>query len=419
MRAPEKPVVPAIDTVVLQPTPFCNIACKYCYLPQRNDTSSMSLDTVRAVFQKVFASGWSQPWLTVIWHAGEPLVMPITYYEAAFALIEELRPDGIEVRHAIQTNGMLINAAWCDFFKRWNVGLGVSIDGPQRIHDIHRVTRKGHGTFDKTVAGIRLLRREQVPFHVISVLSTQGMAVPEEMLHFYQKEGIEDVCFNVEESEGDHVSELFAGADLQSSFRDFLQTFWTRSRQTSQIRFLREIDGMLARIFRPEDAPFGNAQVQPLGMLNVDCKGNVSSFSPELLGLKNAAYNDFLIGNIHSDTLEQMLHSEAMQAMSRDIAAGVAACQAECPYFSVCGGGSPINKLTENGSFASTQTVFCDLVHRVPTDLILNALDHLEDGLANAARSSDILTPALGRAAMSDASHAVGDVDATTVRSSR
>ena len=419
MRAPEKPVVPAIDTVVLQPTPFCNIACKYCYLPQRNDTSSMSLDTVRAVFQKVFASGWSQPWLTVIWHAGEPLVMPITYYEAAFALIEELRPDGIEVRHAIQTNGMLINAAWCDFFKRWNVGLGVSIDGPQRIHDIHRVTRKGHGTFDKTVAGIRLLRREQVPFHVISVLSTQGMAVPEEMLDFYQKEGIEDVCFNVEESEGDHVSELFAGTDLQSSFRDFLQTFWTRSRQTSQIRFLREIDGMLARIFRPEDAPFGNAQVQPLGMLNVDCKGNVSSFSPELLGLKNAAYNDFLIGNIHSDTLEQMLHSEAMQAMSRDIAAGVAACQAECPYFSVCGGGSPINKLTENGSFASTQTVFCDLVHRVPTDLILNALDHLEDGLANAATSSDMLTPVLGRAAMSNASHAVGDVDATTVRSSR
>jgi uncharacterized protein len=406
MPAQEQSVVPAIDTVVLQPTPFCNIACKYCYLPQRNDTSSMSLDTVRAVFQKVFASGWSQPWLTVIWHAGEPLVMPITYYEAAFALIEELRPDGIEVRHAIQTNGMLINAAWCDFFKRWNVGLGVSIDGPKHIHDIHRVTRQGRGTFDKTVAGIRLLRLEQVPFHVISVLSTQGMAVPEEMLDFYQQEGIEDVCFNVEESEGDHVSELFAGADLQSRFREFLQTFWTRSRQTSQIRFLREIDGMLARIFRPEDAPFGNAQVQPLGMLNVDWQGQVSSFSPELLGLKNTTYNDFLIGNIHVDTLEQMLQSEAMQAMWRDIAVGGCACRGVCPYFSVCGGGSPINKLTENGSFASTRTVFCDLVHRVPTDLILDALDHLEEGLADAATSRDMLTPLLAQTATPDALHA-------------
>jgi len=77
----------------------------------------------------------------------------------------------------------------------------------------------------------------------------------------------------------------------------------------------------------------------------------------------------------------------------------VAACRAECPYFSVCGGGSPINKLTENGSFSSTRTVFCDLVHRVPTDLILEALDHLEDGLADAATSRDMLAPVLAQAA--------------------
>ena len=176
---------------------------------------------------------------------------------------------------------------------------------------------------------------------------------------------------------------VFAGNDLQGGFREFLRTFWTKSRQTSQIRFLREIDGMLERILRPEGAPFSNEQVEPMGMLNVDWQGNVSSFSPELLGLKHAAYNDFLIGNIHVDSLERMLHSDAMQAMSRDIAEGVEACRAECPYFSVCGGGSPVNKLTENGTFASTRTLFCDLVHRVPTDLILDALDRLEQDLDN------------------------------------
>jgi uncharacterized protein len=419
MRAPAKPATPAIGTVVLQPTPFCNIACKYCYLPQRGDTSRMSLDTVRAVFREVFASGWSQPWLTVIWHAGEPLVMPVDYYEAAFASIEALRPDGIEVRHAIQTNGMLIDTAWCELFKKWNVGIGVSIDGPRAIHDANRVTRTGRGTFDKTVAGIRLLRREQVPFHVISVLSTQGMAAPDDMLDFYREEGIEDVCFNVEESEGDHVSALFAGTDLQHGFREFLQRFWTRSRQTSQIRFLREIDGMLERILRPEGAPFANEQVEPMGMLNVDWQGNVSTFSPELLGLKNAAYNDFLIGNIHVDSLERMLHSEAMRAMSRDIAEGVERCREECPYFSVCGGGSPVNKLTENGSFNSTRTVFCDLVHRVPTDLILDALDRLEQGLGDEATSRAMLAPMLACSTTSDAIHAVGDADPMPARRPR
>ena len=58
----------------------------------------------------------------------------------------------------------------------------------------------------RRLAGIRLLRRERVPFHVISVLSQKSMEAPRELLDFYVAEGIEDVCFNVEESEGAHVS---------------------------------------------------------------------------------------------------------------------------------------------------------------------------------------------------------------------
>ena len=55
-------------------------------------------------------------------------------------------------------------------------------------------------------------------------------------------------------------------------------------------------------------------------MLNVDCRGkNVSSFSPELLGLKNAAYDDYIVGNVLTHSLEEMQASAAMQAMTRDI----------------------------------------------------------------------------------------------------
>jgi uncharacterized protein len=370
--------VPRIESVVVQPTPFCNINCSYCYLPQRNDKAVMEQGTVATLFEKIFASGWANSELTVIWHAGEPLVLPVTFYQAAFEMIESMRPPSIEVRHAIQTNGMLITPAWCELFRKWRVGVGVSIDGPRRLHDAHRVTRSGRGTFDRTVAGIRLLRRENVPFHVISVLSGESMEAPDEMLEFYLSEGIEDICFNVEESEGDHVSALLRAGDPQSRFRAFLDRFWTQSRQRPGIRFIREIDDMLPRIFRPEGTRMGNSQVEPFGMLNVDCHGNVSSFSPELLGYKSADYNDFIVGNINRDSLEQMRQSAPMTAMTRDIAAGVAACREECEYFSVCGGGSPVNKLSENGSFRSSRTSFCSLVQMVPTDLILEAMDRLE-----------------------------------------
>ena len=373
--------VPVIETVVVQPTPFCNINCSYCYLPQRNVTTVMAQDTIVTLFSKLFSSGWMQPHVTIIWHAGEPLVVPVTFYQTAFEAIENLRPGAIEIRHSVQTNGMLITPAWCDLFKTWNVGVGVSIDGPKHLHDAHRVTRSGRGTFDRAIEGVRILRRENVPFHVISVLSAAALDGPQEMLDFYMAEGIEDVCFNVEESEGDHVSGLFAANDVRSRFRRFLVEFWTLSRRCERIRFVREIDGMLPRVFRPDGSVLGNVQVEPFGMLNIDCLGNVSSFSPELLGLKNDQYADFIIGNVLTDTLDQMRGSAAMVAMTRDVAAGVEHCRGSCEYFSVCGGGAPVNKLAENGSFRSTRTSFCELTQMVPIDLILEAFDSLQGSM--------------------------------------
>ena len=394
--ATSQDVAPLIHTVVLQPTPFCNINCRYCYLPQRDAKTVMALETVIAIFEKIFAAGWASPYLTVIWHAGEPLVLPTSYYQAAFEAIETLRPSGIELRHSIQTNGMLIDREWCDLIKKWHIGVGVSVDGPRHMHDANRVTRAGKGTFDKTIAGIRLLRRENVPFHVITVLTAASMSAPDELLDFYVSEGIDDVCFNVEESEGTYVSGLLASGNAADSFRDFLDRFWTMSRKSSRIQFIREIDGMIPRIFRPEQSCAENAQVTPFGMVNIDCHGNVSSFSPELLGYKNTKYNDFIVGNILTESLEDMMRSPAMQAMTRDISAGVEMCRKECDYFSVCGGGAPVNKLAENGSFASSRTVFCSLVQIVPTDLILHALERLEGGMDGAIAHAAQLSAAAG-----------------------
>jgi len=374
---------PRIQTIVLQPTPFCNIRCKYCYLPTRDDTAVMSIDTVKASFEKVFESPYAEGQITVIWHAGEPLVLPVSYYESAFEAIEQLRPAAVEIRHSFQTNGTLVTKEWCDLIRRWNVGVGVSIDGPRSMHDANRVTRTGKGTFDRAIRGARLLKEEGIPFHVISVLSKEGLECPDELHAFYVEEGIEDVCFNVEESEGDHVSELMtlSRASMQEKFHAFLQRFWTISRSNPGINFIREIDGLIPRIFRPEEAQVGNEQVEPLYMLNIDCNGNVSSFSPELLGYKNERYNNFIIGNVHQHTIEQMLSSSAMQAMTADIRAGVEACRKECGYFSLCGGGAPVNKLSENGTFASTQTSFCNLVQITPANLILSAFEQVEASL--------------------------------------
>ncbi len=93
---------PKIRPSFCSPRRFCNIRCKYCYLPTRDDTSVMDIHTVTASFQKVFDSPYAGSQITVIWHAGEPLVLPVSYYESAFLAIEELRPSSVEIRHSFQ-----------------------------------------------------------------------------------------------------------------------------------------------------------------------------------------------------------------------------------------------------------------------------------------------------------------------------
>ena len=370
---------PKIELLVVQPTPFCNIDCRYCYLPDRNSKAVISEATLVNLFTQVFASGWARDELNVVWHAGEPMVLPIAFYRSAFAMVERLKPAGMHVSNAFQTNGTLITDEWCSFFAEWKLRIGVSIDGPRHHHDRKRITRAGQGTFDKTIAGIRLLRKHRVPFHVITVLTAESMAGPQDMFDFYVSEGIDQVCFNVEESEGGYVSRSFEQAGIEDLYYRFLRAFWRlASNSPGCINFIREIEDATRLVLRPAEARFTNQLTEPFSVLSVDWSGNVSTFSPELLGQKNPAYDDFVIGNVNRDRLLDLPERPVFKRMLNDIAAGVALCREHCAYFSTCGGGEPVNKLSENGSFVSTQTTYCRMTKMRAVDLILDTLDELK-----------------------------------------
>jgi uncharacterized protein len=370
--------MPRIQLLVVQPTPFCNIDCRYCYLPDRTNKAVVAEGTLINLFRQVFASGWADDGLSVVWHAGEPMVLPVAFYRRAFTLIDELKPQNVPLTHSFQTNGTLLDDGWTEFIAEARINVGVSIDGPQRLHDLNRVTRAGRGTFDKTIAGIRRLKQADVPFHVISVLTAESLAAPEEMFDFYLAEGIEHVCFNVEESEGDHRSKSFAEVGIEDAYYRFLSEFWRLSTaHPGKIRFIREIDSAQHNVLRPTEAKFSNQLTTPFAVTSMDWTGNIATFSPELLGLKNALYDDFILGNVNRDRLIEMADRPLLARLRADIDAGVALCRDSCEYFSVCGGGEPVNKLFENGSFATTETTYCRMTKMRATDLILDRLERV------------------------------------------
>ena len=104
MRPPVAAAGP-LELLVLQPTPFCNINCSYCYLPDRQSTKKMSPGTLRQALDWVFSSGLAREPFSLLWHAGEPLVMPVDFYEEAMALLAQANRSGVTVYHSRPCEG--------------------------------------------------------------------------------------------------------------------------------------------------------------------------------------------------------------------------------------------------------------------------------------------------------------------------
>jgi uncharacterized protein len=288
--------------LVLQPTPFCNIDCAYCYLPDRLSTATMSLETVDEACALVFDSGLVRERLEVAWHAGEPLVVPLAWYEGAFALIEQRRPARLKLEHCFQTNGLLLNEAWARFLVRTNAKVGLSIDGPAELHDANRRTRRGGGTHEGAMRAARLLQDEDVPFHVITVLTERALDAPDELFDFYLANGIREVGFNVEEIEGAHGRSSLAGTESEDMFRRFIRRFFARVWSSPGTLTLRELESALGAALLKE--PVADEQNVPFAIVSVSVDGKVSTFSPELMGARSRRFGSFAFGRLGSHRLQ-------------------------------------------------------------------------------------------------------------------
>ena len=366
----------AIELLIVQPTPFCNLNCSYCYLPDRRVTRRMSDETLVAVMDAAFASDRIGNELTFVWHAGEPLVMPIAFYRRARELSEARKRPGALIRHSFQTNGTLINDAWCEFFNEPGVAVGVSVDGPAALHDSRRRTWDDKGTHERVMAGVAKLREHNVPFHVISVLTSDALDQPDEMYAFYRDNGIRSVGFNVEEIEGPNTESSLAGGAGEARFRAFLGRFFDLVTAEEDRLRVREFEGAIQDLTAPAWRPLAVSQeARPFGIVSIDIDGNISTFSPELLGATHAAYDTFTFGNVRDGSLDRIIESAAYRRAAADITAGVEKCRATCAYFGSCGGGAPANKLFENGTFNSTETMFCRLNKQLVVDVVRERLE--------------------------------------------
>lgn len=368
-----------ISLVVIQPTSLCNLNCDYCYLPNRQSKNQLSLDLIEPIIKTVLTSPFVGCDFTVLWHAGEPLTMPVSFYDHATTLIrqaeDKYKTQPIQIFQSIQTNGTLINQAWCDCFRRNEIYVGVSLDGPAFLHDAHRQTYQGSGTHAATMRGISFLQKNEIPFNVICVLTEDSLNYPDEIFNFFIENGITQVGFNMEEAEGVHQHSTLNQQGIEERYRAFIKRFWELTVQANGLFNLREFEAMCTLAYTGCRLDHTDMN-KPFVIVNFDYQGNFSTFDPELLSVKTKQYGDFILGNVFDDTLESVANTQKFQQIYQDMRAGVELCRQSCDYFGLCGGGAGSNKYWENGTFNSTETQACRYRIQAIADVVLEGLEN-------------------------------------------
>jgi uncharacterized protein len=335
----------------------------------------MDVKIVRNAVEWVYGHGLAADPLTLFWHAGEPLTLRPEWYECAIAEAAAAVSSPARIEHRLQTNATLIDDRWCTLFLMHKFRIGVSLDGPARLHDARRRTRNGRGTHAAAMRGVHALQRHGIPFHAICVVTRETLRAADELAEFFLGEGIDRIGLNIEEIEGINNASSLVQEGARAEFACFLQRFLDRAERSGRLQ-IREADGLLGWLRSPQFGQVrGNEQNTPFEIVTVTHRGDIATFSPELVGLSDARFGDFTVGNVASTSLNEVLSSRRFQALWEEIRAGVADCAAQCSYFRLCRGGAPANKLAEHGSFRATETLFCKFAEQTVADVVLGHLE--------------------------------------------
>jgi uncharacterized protein len=184
---------PAAFHVMLKPRgPVCNLDCAYCYYLSRAGlypgADFRMADEVLESFTRQYIEAQRVPEVTFGWQGGEPLLMGLDFFRRAVALQAKYRKPGMRVVNALQTNGTLLDGAWCRFLREHDFLVGLSLDGPREVHDAYRVDKGDNPSFDCVMAGLALLKKHGVEFNVLTTVHAANAARPVEVYRFLRDE---------------------------------------------------------------------------------------------------------------------------------------------------------------------------------------------------------------------------------------
>jgi uncharacterized protein len=172
--------------------PICDLACTYCYyLPveklYRKNDFRMS-DELLEEFTRQFLLSGDAVEVEIAWHGGEPTLMGLEFFERAVYYQRKHAPPWMRIQNTLQTNGVGLNESWAQFFAENDFLIGISLDGPRQLHNVYRLDKGGNPTFDRVLAGLRLLQEHKVKLNILTAVHQANEDRPLEVYRFLRDE---------------------------------------------------------------------------------------------------------------------------------------------------------------------------------------------------------------------------------------
>jgi uncharacterized protein len=180
--------------VMVKPTgALCNLNCAYCYYLSKQEllgkpAQGRISDTVLETFIRQYFEGQNHKEVVFSWQGGEPTLLGIDFFKKIVALEKKYCPAHVRCENDLQTNGTLLDEAWCEFLHDANFLVGLSIDGPKHLHDAYRKDKNSKGTFEKVFRSAKLLKKHKVNFATLSCVNHVTAKHPLEVYRFLRDE---------------------------------------------------------------------------------------------------------------------------------------------------------------------------------------------------------------------------------------
>ena len=348
---------------------LCNLDCAYCYylhkehLLHHTNRPRMS-DELLEEHIRQYIEAQTGDEVVFSWQGGEPTLLGLDFYRKVVALEANYKKPNQRIENDLQTNGTLLDEDWARFLKEHNFLVGLSCDGPKRLHDLYRVSKGGAPTHDKVMAAARLLKKHRVPYNALCVVNRENVKYPLDVYRHLTREldvsrvqlisCVEPRVFrNVAPQHWDPASLPVVGApSARPGAPDSVVTDWSVDPEDWGAFLCKIWDFWYARdAGRVHVDLFETAVAQSLGQPSQRCvtaefcgKGLAVEHTGDVFACDHYVYPEYRLGNIQTTHWGEMVFSDAQKEFGfakRDRLPRY--CRA-CSHLKLCWGECPKNR---------------------------------------------------------------------------